>query len=239
MAKNVNKKDIGKKYGFFTVIDIVPARSGNNHYEYKVICICGKESYSRKYMLENNKHISCGCKGVSSLDIGDTYGEWTIIEEIKVFQKGRRYKCLCSCGIISEVGLTDLRYGKSKKCYKCSQSDFINSNKEKFVPYKRLYGIYKRNANKNNREFSLTFDEAVTLFTGKCYYCGVEPEAISSGEHGLKYNGIDRKDNKLGYIIKNCLSCCYVCNRAKNSMEFDRFIIWINRLKLNAVNEIV
>ena len=44
------------------------------------------------------------------------------------------------------------------------------------------------------------------------------------------YNGIDRKDNNLGYTPKNVVPCCSVCNFAKKNMPFDAFMAWIARL---------
>ena len=38
------------------------------------------------------------------------------------------------------------------------------------------------------------------------------------------YNGIDRKDNNIGYIIENCVSCCGICNRMKMDMSYDDFL---------------
>lgn len=45
----------------------------------------------------------------------------------------------------------------------------------------------------------------------------------------IKINGIDRKHNKRGYTIKNCVTCCKVCNIMKRSLPYK---IWINHLKI-------
>jgi hypothetical protein len=37
-------------------------------------------------------------------------------------------------------------------------------------------------------------------------------------------NGIDRINNKIAYIIKNCVSCCSVCNFMKRDISKDVFI---------------
>ena len=41
---------------------------------------------------------------------------------------------------------------------------------------------------------------------------------------GYTYNGIDRKDNNLGYEKANCVPCCKRCNQMKNDMTMDEFI---------------
>ena len=59
---------------------------------------------------------------------------------------------------------------------------------------------------------------------------------ISKSEHyngDFIYSGIDRKDNEIGYTLKNCVPCCIICNRAKNSLSFDEFLAWIGRLVEN------
>lgn len=37
---------------------------------------------------------------------------------------------------------------------------------------------------------------------------------------------------KRGYRKKNCVSCCYTCNRAKNTMSLQNFTTWIQRIVL-------
>lgn len=66
---------------------------------------------------------------------------------------------------------------------------------------------YKYEAAKKKRQFSITDDEAVALFTDKCYYCG--------GKDGDALSGIDRKDYRGGYTPDNILSCCKKCNMMK------------------------
>ena len=45
--------------------------------------------------------------------------------------------------------------------------------------------------------------------------------------HEFIYNGIDRKNNDMGYRLDNCVSCCTLCNRRKGGMEYAEFITWI------------
>jgi len=41
------------------------------------------------------------------------------------------------------------------------------------------------------------------------------------------YTGIDRVDNKKGYVVDNVVSCCTICNRVKNNMSYIDFKKWI------------
>jgi hypothetical protein len=68
------------------------------------------------------------------------------------------------------------------------------------------YWQYYGSAKTTGREWSLSKDQAYALFRGKCFYCGAEPDPL---------NGIDRKDNDVGYTESNSVSCCKKCNWAK------------------------
>jgi hypothetical protein len=46
----------------------------------------------------------------------------------------------------------------------------------------------------------------------------------------FRYNGIDRIHNDIGYVEYNCVPCCIICNRAKNSMPYEDFVDWIDNL---------
>lgn len=82
---------------------------------------------------------------------------------------------------------------------------------------KHKFDLYKIYAKSRKKEFGVSFEECEFLFLGKCYYCG---ENSNSG----KLNGIDRVDNKIGYLSENVVSCCSRCNFAKGDMLKDDFI---------------
>lgn len=83
----------------------------------------------------------------------------------------------------------------------------------KSVPYKE----YLRRAMKKDFDFALTKDQFIKFLNDKCYYCDKE----NSETHK---NGIDRKNNEIGYIIENCVTCCGQCNYMKGSLTEDEFI---------------
>lgn len=80
-----------------------------------------------------------------------------------------------------------------------------------------VWNTYKRNARKRGLIFDIHKEKFVKLINGKCIYCG---EEIA--------RGIDRKDNSKGYTIKNCVSCCKICNLMKNAHSEKDFI---NKIK--------
>jgi len=96
------------------------------------------------------------------------------------------------------------------------------------------YNEYKRRANNKSLLFELTNDEYVELIAGNCYLCGRD---------GSEYltNGIDRIDNKLGYIMSNVNSCCGSCNYIKKDIElfelFEKMLMIYNKHSTNIQKE--
>lgn len=96
---------------------------------------------------------------------------------------------------------------------------------------KRSYSYYQISAQKRNKEFSLTWEEIQNIIKNPCYICG------KNYEDSVHYNGIDRFDNSLGYILENSKSCCGHCNIIKGSMKYDDLLQKIKRIyeKKNAI----
>jgi hypothetical protein len=151
-----------------------------------------------------------------------------------------QWNCLCDCG--NNVIVTTKEIGKGRKC--CGCSTIIG--KFKLSPEAKLFSrkikIYKRHAEDHNRVFELTDEECETLFLSNCYYCNCPPQLkfepyLTAPQKRTyprlsttKVNGIDRKDNSGGYTLGNVVSSCFVCNRAKGDMPYDKFIEWIKAM---------
>jgi hypothetical protein len=74
------------------------------------------------------------------------------------------------------------------------------------------------NAKERNHNWDLMNEEAIAFFKQNCYYCGKE----SSTNKDM--NGIDRVDNKQGYSLENCVTCCGMCNYMKGTFIKEEFI---------------
>jgi hypothetical protein len=64
--------------------------------------------------------------------IGNTFGRWKVIEEIKVNQNSsaiyKYYNCKCECGTIKPVRSVNLKNGRSSQCSECSKKErYINT----------------------------------------------------------------------------------------------------------------
>ena len=161
---------------------------------------------------------------------GKRFNNLTVIEKSDSKDShGVRWDCICSCGNkVPFIYGYDLRRGRTNFCHKC------NHKKSKESPIKSLFGNYKRNAIKRGYSFDIDISYFKTLIRRDCYYCGTPPNQKlhkNNCKEGLIYNGIDRKDNSIGYTIENCVSCCKFCNLAKNRFNASELLDWIKRLK--------
>lgn len=141
-------------------------------------------------------------------------------------EKSRHYLnlYLCYCNTI---------YIKRKpiKCNICTKVD-INFNI--MSCYKRLYERYNLSAWKRQLSFNITLAEFIVLVNGNCSYCGSEKSNSQNyGKYILKYNGIDRADNSIGYQLENCVSCCKQCNYSKHTMNSREFLSWATKVVRN------
>jgi hypothetical protein len=109
---------------------------------------------------------------------------------------------------------------------KCREMD-LQSHK---LP-KRRYNQAKRSAKKRNITFdiSLEFYNNIISPNTKCFYnCG--------NFIPLSGVGLDRIDNKIGYVENNVVPCCGVCNAIKNSVISKDEMLEIIKLLKNLRN---
>lgn len=61
----------------------------------------------------------------------------------------------------------------------------------------------------------MTFEEFESLdcLNVQCFYCG------------SKSTGLDRVDNSKGYVLENCVACCWRCNSWKSTSSFKDFVL--------------
>lgn len=86
----------------------------------------------------------------------------------------------------------------------------------------------------------LSFDKFLELSQNNCWYCDCPPSnvynwyvsCIKSKPYTSQYlidngtfiyNGLDRLDNTKLHDTSNVVPCCFICNRAKNNMNFYDF----------------
>jgi hypothetical protein len=104
-----------------------------------------------------------------------------------------------------------------------------------FIGERSAFRRVKYDAKRAGREFNITLDFFVRMCHEPCHYCNrrdinsIDVPSKAGGYllKGFRYNGLDRVDNTIGYEEDNCVPCCVVCNRAKNSMPYADFMEYI------------
>lgn len=102
--------------------------------------------------------------------------------------------------------------------------------------FNNLYHNYKNNAKNRGLIFDINKEELKKLTKQRCHYCNAEPSNICKERNGggnYIYNGIDRVDNTIGYLISNCVSCCAICNIMKRHHTVEEFKEQILRIYIN------
>jgi len=174
---------------------------------------------------------------------GKIVGQWYIVKfshtrERKSCGKKRRrryWQVECTnCKSRRTIESTNLLPPAGGKCQSCWGYD------KGFSGLKELYDTYVRNAANYDRPFLLSIEEMKDITSMACHYCGSPPTLIKKTKAKscwghYCYNGIDRRDNEIGYTKENCLPCCKICNRAKNNMTYKDFVDYINSIKTREV----
>lgn len=77
-------------------------------------------------------------------------------------------------------------------------------------------------------EFELSFGEFMKMNREPCTYCGAKYREYNVRGRKLYCNGIDRIDSDKSYTLDNIVTCCRICNRAKNTLTIEEWYDWLN-----------
>lgn len=164
--------------------------------------------------------------------LGKKFHKLTPVEYLGKIKNRDHYICLCDCGNKSKVSSISLKRNTTKQCRNCANISHGQKLKTADAGLNRHLTTYKAGAKSRHLEFRLTKSEFQTLVKADCFYCGQVPEArkFSSSRETFYFNGIDRKNNNLGYILENCVACCKMCNFQKGKYNYEEFINWVQKL---------
>ena len=95
-----------------------------------------------------------------------------------------------------------------------------------------LFKAYKNSATKRGYGFDLSIEVFQSISQKNCSYCGQTPSQSHKVGSNLPfvYNGIDRKNNALGYTPENSIPCCGTCNKMKSALGYDEFLAHVKRI---------
>jgi hypothetical protein len=231
---------VGQRFGKLEVIK----RAEGGRSAWICRCDCGKESVVLTGNLRRKHTTSCGCYQRFILDSkrdrsprhfnlsGKKFGRWTALSYTSTSIEEAAWICRCDCGTERRVLAKSLRSGQSRSCG-CLNRD-IYKKELGLSAETTLYRSYKsRSAKARGLTWEISREEFSKIIKLPCYYCGHLPSNIwkaQSGNGDCVYNGLDRKDNTLGYILSNVVPCCYVCNRAKKDIPYQQFSEYLDSL---------
>lgn len=108
----------------------------------------------------------------------------------------------------------------------------------------RVWSFFRNNCRIRGVAVEISKEELLHLSRLPCAYCGAPPKNKIPLPRSTRktidtfiflYQGIDRKDNALGYVPGNCVPCCGRCNSIKGKhLSHDEMLAVAFALKLVA-----
>ena len=162
---------------------------------------------------------------------GQRFGRLTVLEENGRSKRRVLWKCQCDCGHTTTVLGASLVGGATQSCG-CYHLEKIREVRVPDAAFNNLYTKYQYRAKKTGRIFELSREAFKELTVDSCFYCGARPEQVFRMTSGAEYtyNGVDRIDNNLGYVLGNVVPCCGVCNKMKAVLSQGSFLYQIRRV---------
>jgi hypothetical protein len=233
---------IGLKVNKLTAIANDPDRRHN----VVLRCDCGNEFSTRRDYFVNGKVNSCN-KGDCNISrkslVGKRFSKLTVIKDIYRPNKDAKLLVICDCNPNKEWEKvrSDVVKGNTTSCGHCD--DPVNG----VIPphampavilavKNKIYRNYIMVAARRKKVWRLPKTVFHQLVSGDCHYCGFPPatpkkiERVRCEKTVVYLNGVDRKDNTIGYTIDNSVSCCKTCNFAKRNMTYAEFSAYLDRV---------
>lgn len=178
-----------------------------------------------------------------SVNVGEVYGVYEVIEEIKIPTE-KCYVTKYKCKNIHTGKEYIYRGSYLHKLKERVEDKFSKENQ--FGLRNFLYRSYKQGAKNRGHSFDLSFEEFNSIISCNCAYCGELPKEadgellIKRGDTHqptIRYNGVDRVNPELGYSIDNCVPCCPKCNYMKGTLQKEEFLFHIEKIHNFLINK--
>lgn len=225
---------VGLQFGKLQVLEKLNLDQKNQGYWYKCKCDCGKEVEKRSSNLRKDT-LGCGCEKGSHNKINENGKQFGYLKVLGPSENkhpdSMLWKCECICGNIKDYKGNSLRRGLVKSCG-CKKGELNSVHRRKiYSGLNKIFDNYKREAMNRNYTFELIKEDFKYLIEQECYYCGDRnSNTLNLKYMQFKYNGIDRINNNLGYNIKNCVSCCNICNEMKMDRTQEQFLNHVRKI---------
>jgi hypothetical protein len=166
---------------------------------------------------------------------------------------GTQWRCVCNCGKEFVDTGSRIKANKRKSCG-CQSGNVKQHGNQKQHPSqttrKSYLNSYKQRCKRDKLSWDLTDEFFYSLIEQDCHYCGVSPlnpinvymtkagkarsknlDTVNGG--WVKVNGVDRTDSSIGYRPDNVVTCCKICNYAKQQLSMEEFLGWLEQIRSN------
>ncbi len=177
---------------------------------FKLDCYyCGKKPYTTRTMPSSRLYGSFTYNGIDRKDNDKGY---TIENSVT---------CCQICNYM-KWSLSYKNFINHVHKIKQTQSLKIGQTIEGKIRKLYKYTHYKASAKVKNLSFEIEENYFNLLIGSECYYCSQYPSL-----------GVDRLDNNVGYVKKNCVPCCKICNFMKSNYTLKVFLGHASKIKQN------
>jgi len=213
---------VGKQYGRWTILEILPELSKNGSVLCRARCSCERhtEKIAQLCVIRSGRSLSCGCINrelTSQRNATDLTGQ-KFNKLTALYKTGEKYSdgsimwhCQCECGNFRDVPSTFLKSGGVKECEACSRKTHVEATKlanTKYDDFDRAIahvfnGMQQRCYNPKTDDYPRYGAKGVTIYQGWL-------DDVSSFVKWAKETGyrrgmtIERKDGSKGYTPENC-----------------------------------
>ena len=163
--------------------------------------------------------------------IGQRYGRLTVVEDLGVqVKEGHRrarhfWLCKCDCGGTAKRTSDNLAPKALVSCGCVSKEGLFRRLAPGKAAVNAIYHQYRQSAQHKDLCFTLSLEQFKSITAQLCHYCDAPPARIWKTPTGfVVVNGIDRKDNALGYTPLNSLPRCADCNYLKSDRSYESFL---------------
>lgn len=133
-----------------------------------------------------------------AIEVGQVYGDWTVIGEANRELKSARFPCRCKCGNTSLVRPGNLASGASRRCFACS----MRARNKSYTPEYGIWaGIIQRCCNPNSTAYANYGGRGIRVCERWMKFDAFQDDM---GQRPSSEHSIDRIDVNGNYCPENC-----------------------------------
>lgn len=194
-----------EKFGRLTPISFTTPKK--HHWE--CLCDCGNRTLPYKYSLFCGNSTSCGkCKDITkrTYNFRDLTGLHFTYWTAKEYVGDSKWKCVCVCGVVSDIDSWELTHGQSRSCG-CKRGEFMvrhgfaTRDGNRISEYSTWAGIISRCTNPDNLAYARYGGRGISICDR---WLKFENFLADMGMKPSREYTVERVDNNKGYSPDNC-----------------------------------